>query len=286
MSQTKQSVFRPPRGRGGPRRIKVNLMLAALADVVGLEHLHYGLWDGEAVDRQGLERAQERYLERLESLIPPGVRRILDVGCGTGAFSRRLTAAGYEVEGLSPDPKQQRLYAERVGRPFHLGAFQDFFPAVPFDLVLMSESSQYVWLDSLFPAIHRAAAGGHLLLADYFVTQQDGSAMAKSGHPLETFRAKAAAAGLDLDHEEDITEATLPTLELGRQWVERYVKPSGSVIEEWIGSRRPRLLRLLRRLFAGAARRKLGELEALLDPEAFARVKRYLILRYRVPASS
>lgn len=284
MNRPQKSEFRPPKGKRAPRRIKVNLMLAVLADVVGLEHLHYGLWDGESLDREGLERAQERYLEHLEALIPDGVKRILDVGCGTGAFSRRLTESGFEVEGLSPDPKQQKLYQERVGKPFHLGAFQDFHPAEPFDLVMMSESAQYVWLDSLFPAIRRAAPGGHVLLADYFVIVEDGSVMAKSGHPLESFRAKAEAAGLTLDHEEDITDATLPTLVLGRRWIESYVRSSGGVVEEWIGSRRPWLLKLVRRMFGGTAKRKLGELEALLDPEEFARVKRYLIKRYRVPA--
>lgn len=276
-------MFRPPAGRTAPRRIKVNLMLATLSDVVGLEHLHYGLWDGDPLTRAGLEQAQERYLERLMSLIPEGASRVLDVGCGTGAFSRKLKDRGFEVEGLSPDPKQQRFYGERVGRPFHLGAFQDFYPERPYDVVMMSESAQYVWLPSLFPAIQRAAPGGCLVVADYFVVEQDGSAMSRSGHPLDAFLTQAEEAGLDLDHREDITDASLPTLVLGKQWVDRYIRASGHVFEEWISSRRPWLLALAKRFFGRTVDRKLGELDDLLDAEEFARVKRYLLLRYRIP---
>ena len=52
-----------------PKRIKTSFALRFYHEVLGLEHLHYGLWDGEALDHEGLRQAQERYLERLESYI-------------------------------------------------------------------------------------------------------------------------------------------------------------------------------------------------------------------------
>ena len=38
-------------------------------DVLGLEHLHYGLWDGDPLTLDGLMAAQERYTDHLIELI-------------------------------------------------------------------------------------------------------------------------------------------------------------------------------------------------------------------------
>jgi len=269
----------PPRGR---RRIKVNLPLRFCHEILDLDHLHYGLWDGEELTREGLVAAQDRYTETLVEWIPEGVRTLLDVGAGTGATARDLRDRGFEVEGLSPDPYQRQLFARRVGRPFHLGRFQEFEPAYPYDLVLMSESSQYIWLDSLFPAVRRVAPGGHLLVADYFVVHPDGGPMSKSGHPLDDYLEKAEKNGLELLRREDVTEATLPTLDLARQWLDRYVDPTLAMVGEHLQGKYPRLAHVGRWLL----RKKLAEVDharALLDSEAFRRVKSYELMLFRVP---
>ena len=42
----------------------------------------------------------------LQSLLcPPAGARLLDVGCGTGWFSRRFAGQGLQVTGIDPDPK-------------------------------------------------------------------------------------------------------------------------------------------------------------------------------------
>jgi len=49
------------------------------------EHLHYGLWPEDLpVTARNLAQAQQNYEDHIVSHIPPGVRTILDVGCGTG----------------------------------------------------------------------------------------------------------------------------------------------------------------------------------------------------------
>ena len=40
----------------------------------------------------------------MQMLAPPAGSTLLDVGCGTGHFSRRFAAAGLRVTGLDPDP--------------------------------------------------------------------------------------------------------------------------------------------------------------------------------------
>ncbi|REJ76473.1 MAG: class I SAM-dependent methyltransferase [Acidobacteria bacterium] len=279
----RQAHFRPPVDRRSRRKVKRSSALRLYHEVLRLEHLHYGLWAGEPLDLDGLRAAQQRYADRLQELIPTGVHEVLDVGSGTGAFSRQLAAAGYSVEGLSPDPYQAELYRDRVGRPFHLGRFQEFEPAHAYDLVLMSESSQYIWIDDLFAAVRHAVDDGHWLLADYFVVCDDGSRASRSGHPLDEFLRRAERAGFALEHREDITEATRPTLELGTRLVERFVERTATIGVDSLRERRPRTFSLLRRLFGGSLRRRLERLREEVDPEAFARVKRYEMLRFRVP---
>jgi SAM-dependent methyltransferase len=211
--------------RRSPRRVKVSTALRFYHEVVGLDHLHYGLWNGEPLTLDGLKVAQDRFTRHLLSWIPEGVRSVLDVGCGIGSTALMLKQSGYEVEGLSPDPYHQSVFSRRVGTPFHLSRFQEFRPLRRYDLVLMSESAQYIWLDRLFPAVGASAPGGHLLVADYFTVNGAKGALGRSGHALDRFLAEARTAGLDLVRREDVTERVAPTLELARSWIERYLDP-------------------------------------------------------------
>lgn len=284
---TSTSPSRPgfwERRRRRRRRIKESFALRLYNEVLGLSHLHYGLWDGESLDLEGMAAAQERYAERLAGRVPEGVETILDVGCGTGSFSSQLKTRGYRMEGLSPDPHQQKLYAERVGEPFHLTRFQDFEPEKNFDLVMMSEVAQYIWLPKFFPAVRRVAPGGHLLLADYFRIPDGGELPEGSGHPLEAFMEEAERHGLALLEREDVTEAVAPTLDLGRRLVDRWIEPGLKLAGETVESRHPWIYALGKALF-GRRLAKLDQGRDFLDGETFKKTRRYLILLFRVPAS-
>ena len=55
------------------------------SDVLGLDHLHYGLWEAdEELTVANLKLAQNRYQQAIIDLLPPPPPRVLDVGCGTG----------------------------------------------------------------------------------------------------------------------------------------------------------------------------------------------------------
>ncbi len=270
---------------GKPRRIKESTSLRLMREVLELDHLHYGLWQDEPLGLEGLKTAQDRYAEKLCDWVPDGVRSILDVGCGTGSMALRLRDRGFDVEGLAPDPYLAEVFAQRTGLPFHLARFQEFEPRRGYDLVLMSESAQYIWLDSLFPRVRRVAPGGHLLLADYFVIDNDGSPAAKSGHPLGGFLERAADNGLEIQRREDVTEQTAPTLALATSWLDRYGVRIAEVLGERTRRRHPWLYGLGDRLFGGRIRRKLEQERTLCDPEIFRRLKRYELMLFRVPAA-
>jgi MPBQ/MSBQ methyltransferase len=152
---------------------------AALEYYLGLTnspYLHYGYWDPipatpEALTPAHLRNAQQVYADRLLSFIPPDIQTILDVGCGIGGNAAYLLSKGFSVEGLAPDPFQQEQFLKRThGRSqFYLTRFEDFKLTAPYDLLLFSESSQYMSATDIAQGSIRAVhPGGYLLIADMF----------------------------------------------------------------------------------------------------------------------
>ena len=276
-------MFRQATDSSSPRQVKTSVALQFLHRIVGLEYLNFGMWSaGDPLDLVSLRRAQERLVGRLFELLPPGVSSVLDVGCGTAVISERLAALGYDVEGLSPDPYHGELFRARLpdGR-FHLGRFQEFEPDRCYDLLFLCESAQYVWLEELFEAVERSLTpGGHVLLCDYFVACPGGGEQSRSGHPLDEFLARAEACGLVLEIDEDVTQSVLPTLRLAQAMLDRFGRGSVNLLRNASTRRFPRLAgtgwRLARPLTG-----RLDRLDRLIDPELFARIKQYRVMRFR-----
>lgn len=272
---------------GSPEVSDDDVGLRFYLEVLGLEHLHYGLWDdSDPLTLEGLKSAQKRYLELLISLIPDGVERVLDVGCGAGGNARVLQANGYAVEGLSPDESHGERFRAATDSTFHQCRFEDFAVNTRFDLVLMSESAQYVPLKRLFASVDRSLEpGGRLLLSDYFARVKDGSYIVKSGHLLSSFLAAAEASGFVLEHEQDITDRCAPTLDFGCQLIESYLLPSVRLAFLRGAQKRPRATRLAARFLRRRLSRSERKLQ-VLDSALFREKKRYMVYRFVKPGES
>lgn len=287
---------------GGTSETNRDPVLRFLHDTLGLEHLHYGLWieeEPEELSLATLREAQERYAQRLIDIIGGlPVQDVLDVGCGFGKTALALASEGYHVSVLSPDPQQLARLANGNLAARHNVRFEDYEPRERHDLVLMSESSQYVAsLQRLF-AVAAAALhpGGYLLIADYFVRNPPTARrhpIERSGHHLDSLRRAARDQGFLLELDEDITRQVLPTLELGARLLDRYVTRTLDELDEDFrakcGATRP-LRRFLRRqlkyrplrLAIRFVRRRLAShYRPRIDPEAFRELKEYRILLYR-----
>ncbi len=255
-------------------------------DVLGLEHLHYGLWDGDPFTLDGFKAAQERFTNHLIDLIGPEVRSVLDCGCGIGATALKLRERGFEVEGLTPDPFQHEKFEVRTGLTCHLARFEEFRPPHRYDLVLMSESCRCIPVDRLFSAVRKAAPGGRWLLGDYFSLYKDGSILSKSGPLLEQFLAESRRAGLVLEYEKDITDQVTPTLDLARITVDEKVLPAARNLGEWLADRYWPFYTPLFKIARFLLRKQISHAEAqrvLIDGDAFRKAKRYMIYRFQVP---
>lgn len=263
-------------------RIRVDFGLRFIHEVIGLECLSYGLWDNEPQTIDGLRSAQRRYVDSLCTWVPEGVHRILDVGCGTGATALRLTELGCSVEGLSPDPYLGEIFQQRTGLPFHLSRLERFTPDQPYDLILMSESAQYVMLDQLFRWVMRTTPGAHLLISDYFTAEPAPGPFGKSGHPLEDFWDEAQLWAFEEIRREDITAATAPTLDLAKGLYDGYVEPTTALASEWLTQKHPLLMGLADLVVRNKVRRWQRNL-ASADGTEFKRLKRYLRVLFKAP---
>lgn len=212
-------------------KIKVDVMLKFFLDITGTDYLHFGIWEeGDPLDLEHVQAAQERYTNRLIEMIPEGVHSVLDVGCGVGGNAKRLAEKGFEVTALAPDPYQRQLFTERTGGriPFILSRFEEYEPDRTFDLILMSESVQYQNLDESFPNAYRALRpGGYLLASDFYrlESSRDVKERKLPSHFLPDVLEKARIHGFELLREDDVTEQTVPTLEYGKMVFERYIRP-------------------------------------------------------------
>lgn len=199
---------------------------AAIDYYIGLtnsSYLHYGYWEplpivGEELTLTRLRAAQEAYAAKLFSFIPENIKTVLDVGCGIGGNAVYLRDRGFIVEGLAPDPLQQEKFINNTNSqvPFYLTRFEDFHSPNSYDLILFSESSQYIAVSDLAQGAARLLdSGGYLLLADMMRFDPEyRKGIFSNCHVASELQAALSQSGFKLIKTEDISTHIAPTIDL------------------------------------------------------------------------
>ena len=269
----------------------IDHVLKLYSETIRSDYLHYGFWDEpnsvelESITLQEIKNAQDRYIEHLASFIPNEVNSILDVGCGIGGNAEYLINQGYVVETLSPDDFQKSTIAEKFNNQmtFHHCKFEKFQPEKQYDLILESESACYIKINKGFEkARETLRTGGYLLASDYFVHYRDDfkSPHLRSSHDVEKYLSSAKAHGFELIREYDQTDNTMPTLDYGKYFIERFINPTIEYSVHSAKKNYPKIAALIGKLVAPKLKAKKNQLD-LLDSTLFRKYRKYMIYLFQ-----
>lgn len=244
---------------------------AALDYYLGLtnsSYLHYGYWEPLPTSTSELTvahlpAAQEAYTTKLFSFIPAGIKTVLDVGCGIGGNAAYLLDRGFTVEGLAPDQFQEERFINHTNSraPFHLVRFEDFKTTKAYELILFSESSQYIAANDLAKGAARLLnSGGYLLLADMMRTDATYSkGIFSNCHVTSELQAALTQAGFNLVKAEDISKSVAPTIDLYVEIFKTYGMTTIKYIADVVAIAVPPLHTIGRWLFKRFAKKLIAE---------------------------
>lgn len=252
--------------------------------VANSKHLHYGYFERRLKpELQSLPAAQDNYLQKLLGFIPKtGVKKILDVGCGTGSVAAELVKRGYDVTCLAPDPYLIQRTREATGDKVETLTimYENITGELPehsFDLILMSESCQYIKPPSGWPQhIRFLRPGGYILVADFFrIKPADERNPSRSGQMWDDFLAYAERHNFKVIKEKDITKFTAPTMDIYQSFLNEKAIPSVELLLELIQRAAPLLYWILKP-FLRTRLLKLKSRYQKQSGELFQEYKRYM----------
>jgi SAM-dependent methyltransferase len=252
-----------------------------------LKHLHYGYFEkSQLAVFQNLSSAQDRYVEFLLSHIPAGVKKIVDVGCGTGEVAKLLLDKGYEVICIAPDEFLIEKTKEKTGN--RATYFQDLYeniadiPAHSQDLILMSESCQYIKPDPGWEQNKRILkTGGYLLVCDFFKMKPiDNPAVSKSGQPYDNFIQRSKDNKFQLLVEKNITENIAPTMDIFQKLIDDKIFPIADAFLELLKRRFPIINKIIH-FFFGKKIAIARERYSKQDSKTFCEYKNYFLFLFQ-----
>ena len=250
------------------------------------EELHYGYWpDDKTATAQNFAGAQARYSQLIIDHIPDGVKRILDVGSGSGSLAQKLINLGYKVDCLVPSEFLAEKIEDKLGKNsiINVCKFEDLEVSQSYDLILFSESFQYVRMEqSIDKIVSMLSKNGHLLICDVFHNNVTGVSPMRGGHRLDLFENQITKSSLKQITNLDITAETAPTYDFLNQLLNEVVIPISDISGNYMNSNFPKLSKLLKWKY----RKKLDKITQVwssgqLTGENFIKFKSYRLLIYK-----
>ena len=250
------------------------------------EELHYGYWPNDkTATAQNFSEAQERHSQLIIDNIPKGVKKILDVGSGSGSLAKKIVALGYQVDCVIPseflaDKVQQKLDGSSK---IHITKFEDLDISNNYDLILFSESFQYVHLiKSIDKILSILDKNGYLLICDVFHKNVSGVSPMRGGHRLDLFENEIEKTDLIKKTDIDITLETAPTWDFLNQFLNEVAIPISDMSHSYMKYKYPKLIKFIKWKYRNRLEKiKKVWLSNELTGENFAKFKSYRLFLYK-----
>jgi len=250
------------------------------------EDLHYGYWpNSKEANVQNLLEAQEAHSQLIIDHIPDKTKSILDVGSGSGNLALKLLNLDYNVDCVIPSEFLAEQVAVKLGNrsKIHICGFENIDDSKKYDLILFSESFQYVKLGkALNKIVKMLNLSGSLLICDFFRRDVPGKSPMGGGHCWNGFLEAVSKRPFNLDVDKDITEETAPTIDLLAQFNADVLSPISEMSAEYLFDHYPKITKLFRWKFKKRLEKIYNiYLSGNVNGECFKRFKEYHLLVYK-----
>ena len=250
------------------------------------EDLHFGYWpEGEKPTSRNFALAQENHSRLIIDKIPGDAKRILDVGSGSGNLALKLLDAGYGVDCVIPSDYLAAAVQEKLdGRgKTHICKFEDLSSPERYDVIIFSESFQYVNMAASLEKVEKMLRlGGHLLICDFFKLDVPFKSIMGGGHRWVAFKETIKKAKLELISDDDITDGTAPTVDFLNQFCQEVLKPVGKMTGDYMLSNYPKITKILMWRFNRRLEKiKVRYLSGDVNGESFKKCKTYRLLLFK-----
>jgi len=265
--------------------IGLDMGLALGRFFLNTEDLHFGYWpNNEKPTVKNFSWAQENHSQLIMNNIPSGVKKILDVGSGSGSLALKLLNSGYDVDCVIPSEYLANAVKEKLndrGEIF-ISKFEDLSSIKTYDLILFSESFQYVNIEKSLNKIKQLLCqDGYLLICDFFKLDISEKSLLGGGHRWNKFQDLINHSNMKIINELDITNETAPTIDFLDDFCQQVLKPMGEMTGQFMGSNYPVISKIIKWKFQHKINKiKTRYLSGVVNGANFKKFKTYKLLLY------
>ena len=253
---------------------------------MGSEDLHYGYWpNGKDASVQNFAHAQNSHSELIMNQIPENINYILDVGGGSGNLALKLINNGYRVDCVIPSAFLAEQAKTKLGNEsvIHICGFEQMPSTKTYDLIIFSESFQYVKMKKSLQKIEKMTSpNGHLLICDFFRRDLPEKSPIGGGHSWQGCKDTISTLPFQQVTDLDISLETAPTIDLLDQFCQDVLMPISEMSGSYLQYNYPYLTALLNwKLKKRIEKIRRTYLSGELNGESFKKFKTYRLLLYK-----